>query len=873
MKQNIQDVLQNREDNYIYPFFWQHGEEESVLREYMGAIQAANIGAVAVESRPHPDFCGPRWFQDMDVIMDEARKRNMKVWVLDMAHIFNGNMHMDDEYPQLAKQYLAKQQVDVTGPMPQVEIDTAELLAPKAPMGPGGPMGGMPGASNKVFDDNRLLSVMAWELGRDDVLVGSPLDLTGLVKDGSLRWDVPQGRWRVYVLYITRNGGGNSAMPNLLDAQSCRVIIDKVYEPHYQHYKDDFGKTFVGFFADEPMIGNTNGYNFTESIGRYDMQLPWCSELEKLMPEKLGDDWTAELPRLWQGSDAQSADAKARYHYMDLVTRLVQKNFSEQIGSWCRERGVDFVGHVIEDQNQHTRLGAGMGHFFRGISGQDFGGIDDIGNQVFPGGEDAQRMRPGDGSFYHYVLGKLAASSARVDPKKKDRSLCEIFGAYGWQEGIREMKYLADHFMIRGVNYYVPHAFTPKAFPDPEFPPHFYAHGHNPQYRHFGALMKYMNRICHLMSGGRRVAPVALLYFAEMEWCGDYHTCDAAARLLSENQLDYDIVPADVFAEPQRYMTETNGKLVVNGNEYKALVVPGGDYIPKEVAEFAASGFPVLFLDSLPKGTCDGSGALPDDLRLVTCHELIPALEALGLRDVQVKDPWDKLTYAHYSGDGQMYMFSNESVCQAWSGQVQVANAESLVEYDAMNNLLRPLEVQDGLISLHLEPAQSVVLISRPEGAELTPAPGAHGVELALTGPWKVSFCSGKEYPQFKDAMELDQLVNMAVLKPEFSGYMAYETTFVLDKASDRVSLCLEHVFEGCQVWVNGQDAGMCIARPYNFDLTGLVQPGENTLRIEVANSFHRYMRKNSQVMGAMGGTNSSVEPAGLFGKAAVYVS
>lgn len=31
----LDEVLENRESNYLMPFFWQHGEEEGVLREYM----------------------------------------------------------------------------------------------------------------------------------------------------------------------------------------------------------------------------------------------------------------------------------------------------------------------------------------------------------------------------------------------------------------------------------------------------------------------------------------------------------------------------------------------------------------------------------------------------------------------------------------------------------------------------------------------------------------------------------------------------------------------------------------------------------------------------------------------------------------------
>ena len=90
MDQKIRKLLAGEGGNYIFPFFWQHGETEEVLREYMKVIAESSIGAVCVESRPHPDFVGEKWWQDMDVILDEARKRNMKVWILDDSHFPTG---------------------------------------------------------------------------------------------------------------------------------------------------------------------------------------------------------------------------------------------------------------------------------------------------------------------------------------------------------------------------------------------------------------------------------------------------------------------------------------------------------------------------------------------------------------------------------------------------------------------------------------------------------------------------------------------------------------------------------------------------------------------------------------------------------------
>ena len=69
MGTNLSELLEGTCDNYVFPFFWLHGESEETLRHYMDVIEKANCRAVCVESRPHPDFCGPGWWRDMDIIL------------------------------------------------------------------------------------------------------------------------------------------------------------------------------------------------------------------------------------------------------------------------------------------------------------------------------------------------------------------------------------------------------------------------------------------------------------------------------------------------------------------------------------------------------------------------------------------------------------------------------------------------------------------------------------------------------------------------------------------------------------------------------------------------------------------------------------
>ena len=127
--------------------------------------------------------------------------------------------------------------------------------------------------------------------------------------------------------------------------------------------------------------------------------------------------------------------------------------------------------------NAHARLWCSAGHYFRALDGQDMSGIDIVLHQVMPGYAHyisaascaGGRVDPG---FFHYVLGQLGASSAHLNTLQNGRAMCEVFGAYGWAEGLPMMKWLMDFLLVRGINRFVPHAFSPD-FPDPDAPPNF----------------------------------------------------------------------------------------------------------------------------------------------------------------------------------------------------------------------------------------------------------------------------------------------------------------------------------------------------------------------------------------------------------------
>ncbi len=79
------------------------------------------------------------------------------------------------------------------------------------------------------------------------------------------------------------------------------------------------------------------GVYFNDEVGMgTDHDFPWSRELEAQMPQALGPDWKRLLPLLWDNDTDPKLRAQVRYRYMDLVTRLVEKCFSRQIGALVR---------------------------------------------------------------------------------------------------------------------------------------------------------------------------------------------------------------------------------------------------------------------------------------------------------------------------------------------------------------------------------------------------------------------------------------------------------------------------------------------------------------------------------------------------------
>ncbi|MCM8709903.1 glycoside hydrolase family 2 [Clostridium sp. SYSU_GA19001] len=892
MKKIIRDLIDGKNDNYILPFLWMRGEEEHIIREEISKIYECGIRGICVEARPHPDFAGPKWWHDLDIVMEEARQRGMKVWVLDDAHFPTGyaNGLIEKKYPERRKTYINYNSLDVFAAQSEFTVHITPMLKPKTSF--------LDFGKKKEVEEqkrNKLISVTAVRMVKNGIVKEEFIDLTGKVEDGFLTCRLPEGVWRIYVVYETKTDGGDNRYINVIDKESVSTQIEAVYEPHYEHYKKDFGKTFAGFFSDETSFGNTVGYDFNESIGKRDMPLPWNEEAKIMMKDELGSEWKSLLPFLWVDTMEMKQCVNTRYTYMNVVTRLYEKNFSGQLGKWCEEHNVEYIGHVVEDNNQHSRLGCGTGHYFRAMSGQHMAGIDVIGGQVIPGGAGMEIMgiTKGDGEFYHYALGKLGSSCGHLEPNKKGRTMCELFGAYGWKLGVRDMKYILDHLVVRGINYLVPHAFSMAEYPDVDCPPHFYARGNNPQFKAFAHLMKYANRLCHIFNGGRHIAPAAILYHGESEWTGEYMKMQVPARILTENQIDFDFVSLDMLADLNSYNGSIdNNTLKINGEEFKCLIIPYSQYITKELAIFIKNSkdFNVIFVDDLPQGISNETNeAAASELmnivrkcRALELEKLAEELKTCGIYDITLKNEFSSLTYYHYYKEGNIYMFQNESAFETFSGEIELSIGKDAVIYYGLDNRFEALEVieEQGKTSIRLElkPFESCIIFEKADSENmdiesyrsLSERLLEFKEEIDLSSDWKYFLVKSKLYPAFSETKNMHKLIPVSKENPYFAGIIRYEKEIELNSVEDKAYLSFEYVYETMELWINNEYVGMKISCPYIYEISKYLKRGKNTIRVEVATTLDRDKFNHPEPPFIL--SHDIIDPTGMFGRVNLYL-
>jgi hypothetical protein len=533
---------------------------------------------------------------------------------------------------------------------------------------------------------------------------------------------------------------------------------------------------------------------------------------------------------------------------------------------WCERHGVKSIGHFMEHAMLYIRPEFCAGDMMRLQKYASMGAIDAVFSQ-FAIGKRVTYDAP------TWQTPKIASSISHVFGKQDDVAMVEIFGARGQNLAYSEMKWWADHMQVSGINFLIPHSFNPRSPYDTDCPPYFYNGGFEPRWPLYRVWANYVSRLTLMLTGGRHVCPVAILFGGNTLRVGKGVTPEELTSALQDAQFDSDWLPFEAF-ESQASIGKKAVKL--HGERYRVLVVPPVEVIPYgslvKAKEFFDAGGIVVGYGFLPsksatigKTSADvaalrsaiwGDAAKPG---LTACkssaaggrsyllsqtptpEEVTKALADAGVHpSLEVlegkTDGWLHVLHRVKDDRDVIFVANQNHLGAARPFKFRATAAGDPDLWDAMRNEITAIPFQrisDRQVefSLSLEPLETALLvfqrakIARPMRIEAGTKAVREPIVIVRdpTPPAKPLVPEPKGHP-----------VTLSPVKAAdpFRGRVTIPAG--VDLAHCRVYLEMESLpDDSATVKVNGVAAGGVIGKPSRLDITSHVKAGENTIEIE----------------------------------------
>ena len=702
-----------------------------------------------------------------------------------------------------------------------------------------------------------------------DATVSETIDLTALVQpDGTLKWTVPAGRWRIYRFGASLTGKQNHPAPPEATGFEVDKLDPDAWDRYFHKYLDMYKEAAGG------LLGHKGITHLM--IDSYEAEwMTWTPKMEKAFRDARGYELRTWMPAL-AGEIIGSADATEGFlfDWRETIGELFSANY-DRVNGILREYGMD--GRYTEShESSRTFIGDGM---------------------------DAKRSAA-------VPMAAIWTSDTHTDiinmaDIRESASVAHIYGQnivagetfttngmygkpYTWYPG--NLKITADESLLSGLNRFFIHESAHQPSDDLRpglglliFGQWFSRHETWAEYANY--WMDYLARSCYMLQAGKAVADV-LWYYGEdtnvvaEHWnghpdvpdCYSYDFCSPHALLNCISVKD----GAAVTTSGMCY------KVVVLGKHTSTMslevlrklheLVAGGVYlIGKEPLKMAGlrdnyseftrlvddiwhSGRTNVWTGSVAEGM-KHSGVAPDFVSSVP-----------GVRFVHRVDS-DKNIYWVRNFSGKEV--DTDIVLRDARGPLTVLNpVTGRQTFGVLNNG-----------KLHLGADDAMFIVSDPAAEPVVePTPLKAVKEVALDGPWTVSF-KGLDAPE--GSRQMPQLASFTESDEPavkyFSGTASYTNTFTLKRKDSReaaLSIDLGNVGQMAEVFINGIQADFLWKEPYRIDHCSTIKPGKNTIEVRVTNVWVNRLIGDRQP-GAEGHTyapipfyqaDSPLIPSGLMG-------
>ena len=591
---------------------------------------------------------------------------------------------------------------------------------------------------------------------------------------------------------------------------------------------------------------------FSDSLEVYESD--WTPDFLDEFRTRRGYDLTPHLPELVAGTTAEAADL--RYDWGRTLAELIDEHYLTPLNTWAREH--------------HTR--------FRSQS---------YGTPAVTLSSNALVDLPeGEGSQWHgpFSYTRWATSASHLDGQTITSSETWTWlHSPPFRATPLDMKAEADTFFLQGINQLVGHGwpYSPPSDGDPGWS--FYAaavfNDHNPWWMVMPDVMSYLTRMSYLLRQGKPANDIAVLLPEE----------DAQARFRSghvsvtdemPHLLGPDLVPA-ILDAGYDFDFINSAAIDREGTRYPVLILPNVERLPvvtyRRIENFARHGGVVIVVKNLPsrapgfqEGPRDSAKveeisqelsnpAMKNVKVVANAADVGAAIRAIALKpDVELNPATPEVGFVRRSlmwaniyflanADNRPHSFdatfrSGAEGAEMWdpfTGRITNTESGKTIHFD-----LGPYESRVVVFSEHAAPAEKPI-----DAAQFAP--------IDLTHDWKVTFdkTGAAETMQSLHSWTDDEA------QKYYSGTATYERAVEIpDSVAHAGTVLLDFgvgtpvertelhqagmrawydppLRDAAVVYLNGKRAGAVWHPPFNVNISPLLHPGTNELKIVVANT------------------------------------
>ena len=603
---------------------------------------------------------------------------------------------------------------------------------------------------------------------------------------------------------------------DMLDPDACAFYVKQSYENMWKEFRDEFGKTIVSMWVDEPSFAKVS--------------LPWTGILPKTYQALWGEPFP--MDRLHLLFVDGEGDRMLRLRYWRTVLHLMKNAYFKSVRDWARANNIRFSGHLMAEDTMESQIRATcftmpMYKYF------DIPGIDYLTDQQDWIHGEIKPEKPYETVWAHYGLYNtpLQCSSA-AHQAGKDIILAEMYGVSTENMGLRDQKQLFDHFASLGINHRSVHAlfYSLRGRGKRAYPPH--VHDYQPYWPKYHLLTDALARETAFIRTGEPVRDILLLHPIETGF-SLYHGKDMngaqdntllqradglfnqTVRALVGMQANFELGDEDTISEMGG--VSENGEFVVGRMAYRAVIVPEMAFIRESTLTllnaFAEAGGRILVLGERPRqtdkgGVCDLTAlpgvTLADSTRgLADFVATVPSV----FRFMRRNDDTGVQILCRREADDLYFFLTNANCREGAAGKLSVPGCYTCCRYNELDGRITPFgslyEGDETVVPVTLPAGGSLMLRLTPGEAQVLRQTSPE-VSLPLRPEWRLR----REDPNalvlemYRYACAGEKLSDKAfpilaiqdrLLKAAYDGDLTLQTQFELAKPMAGLKLAVEY--------------------------------------------------------------------------------